>query len=96
VSFGHYSGLLDEVSIYDSALSDAVIASIYNAGSTGKCKLPYRAIATSTLMNGFVVDATVTYGGYGYTNAPLVRFIGGGGIGAQAVTVVSVWQKTHK
>ena len=40
-------------------------------------------------MNGFVVGATITDGGYGYTNTPAVRIIGGGGSGAQAVAVVS-------
>jgi hypothetical protein len=47
------------------------------------------ATATATIVNGFVVSATVSNGGYGYSNAPLVRFIGGGGSGAQAVAVVS-------
>jgi len=50
---------------------------------------PRPATATATLVDGFVVAAIVTDGGYGYTNTPLVRFIGGGGNGAQAVAVVS-------
>lgn len=50
---------------------------------------PYRASATATTNNGFVVGVNVTAGGYGYTNTPLVRIIGGGGSGAQAVAVVS-------
>ena len=41
------------------------------------------------MVNGFVVGATIIDGGYGYTNTPAVRFIGGGGGGAQAVAVVS-------
>jgi len=49
----------------------------------------YDATATATLVNDFVVGANITDGGYGYTNTPLVRFIGGGGSGAQAVAVVS-------
>jgi hypothetical protein len=36
-----FNGRLDEVSIYDRALSATEIASIYNAGSAGKCKQPY-------------------------------------------------------
>jgi hypothetical protein len=40
-------------------------------------------------VNDFVVGATITDGGYGYTNTPTVRIIGGGGSGAQAVAVVS-------
>ncbi|MEE8302485.1 MAG: LamG domain-containing protein, partial [Candidatus Tectomicrobia bacterium] len=36
--FGEYwSGLIDEVSIYDRALSSAEVQSIFNAGSAGKC-----------------------------------------------------------
>ena len=56
-----------------------------SAGFSG----PFPATATATLVDGFVVAATVTNAGYGYTNTPLVRFIGGGGSGAQAVAVVS-------
>jgi hypothetical protein len=41
------------------------------------------------VVNDFVVEATVTDGGWGYTNTPAVRILGGGGSGAQAVTVVS-------
>jgi len=47
------------------------------------------ATGIATTNNGFVVGVTVTYGGYGYTNTPQVRFIGGGGSGAPAVAVVS-------
>ena len=50
---------------------------------------PYRATATATLVNGSVVEATISELGGGYTNTPLVRFIGAGGSGAQAVAVVS-------
>src|SRR6266436_3528172 len=38
--FGYYAGLLDEVSIYNRALSAAEIAAIYNASSVGKCPPP--------------------------------------------------------
>ena len=64
--------------------------SIY-AGSAGKCRVisPRAATASATVVNGFVVGATITDGGYGYTNTPAVRIIGGGGSGAQAVAVVS-------
>jgi hypothetical protein len=40
LSYGPYSGLLDEVSIYNRALSGAEIAALYNAGTVGKCKPP--------------------------------------------------------
>jgi len=50
---------------------------------------PYVATATATVVNGFVVGATITDGGWGYTNTPPVMITGGGGTGAQAVAVVS-------
>jgi hypothetical protein len=50
---------------------------------------PYPATATATVVDGFVVDATVTDGGCGYTNAPEVLIEGGGGTGATATAVVS-------
>ena len=52
-------------------------------------ELPHAATATATMMNDFVVGATVTDEGFGYTNTPAVRIIGGGGSGALAVAVVS-------
>jgi hypothetical protein len=36
--YTHYRGAVDEVSIYNRALSDAEIQSLFNAGSAGKCK----------------------------------------------------------
>ena len=35
-----YTGLIDELGLYNRALSAAEIAAIYNAGSAGKCPLP--------------------------------------------------------
>ncbi len=51
--------------------------------------IPYAATATATVDNGFVVGATITDGGCGYSNTPSVRIIGGGGTAAHAVAVVS-------
>jgi sugar lactone lactonase YvrE len=50
---------------------------------------PRPAFAIAILTNGFVVAINLTNSGFGYTNTPLVRIIGGGGSGAQAVAVVS-------
>ena len=55
---------------------------------SGGC-LPHRATATVTLASGSVVGATITDGGCGYTNNPLVLIQGGGGTGATATAVVS-------
>jgi hypothetical protein len=84
-----FNGLIDEVSIYNRALLGTEVQAIYNAGSAGKCMPARPAAATATLVNGFVVGVTVTNPGWGYTNIPNVRIIGGGGSGAQAVAVVS-------
>ena len=84
-----FVGLIDEVSIYSCALASNEIAEIYDAGSAGKCRLPRAATASAVLSYDFVVGATITDGGYGYTNTPTVKIIGGGGSGAQAVAVLS-------
>jgi hypothetical protein len=47
------------------------------------------ATAVATVAGGFVVGAIITDGGSGYTNAPLVAIVGGGGTGAAAAAVVS-------
>jgi len=91
---GYFDGLIDEPSVYNRALSAGEIAAIYNAGSAGKCgsaitPLPRAATATATMVNDFVVGATITDGGWGYTNIPIIRISGGGGSGARAVAVVS-------
>jgi len=40
-SYGEYfGGAIDEVTVYNRALSAEEIAAIYNAGSAGKCQLP--------------------------------------------------------
>ena len=36
-----FSGIIDEVSIYNRALSPSEIAAIYEAGSAGKCRVPF-------------------------------------------------------
>ena len=44
----------------------------------------------AAVTNGFVMnDVNLTDGGYGHTNTPLVRFVGGGGSGAQGSAVIS-------
>ncbi len=45
---------------------------------------PHKAKGTAQLVEGFVVRATITDSGCGYTNAPLVLIQGGGGSGATA------------
>lgn len=50
---------------------------------------PHKAKATAQLVNGFLVGATLTDSGCGYTNAPIVLVQGGGGTGATARAIVS-------
>ena len=50
---------------------------------------PHKAKATAQLVNGFVVRATITDSGCGYTNAPLVLIQDGGGSGATARAVIT-------
>ena len=50
---------------------------------------PHKARATAEIVNGFVVGATITDPGCGYTNAPLVLILGGSGSGATASAVIS-------
>lgn len=52
------------------------------------CDQPRPATATAQVVNGFVVGATITDGGYGYTNTPLVTITGGGGSGATATSTM--------
>ncbi len=47
------------------------------------------ATATAIVSFGFVVNVEINDAGFGYTNTPMVRFIGGGGSGAGAVAAIS-------
>ena len=47
VHYGIYQGLLDEVSIYNRPLTDAEIAAVWLAGSSGKCKLRVTTLTDS-------------------------------------------------
>jgi hypothetical protein len=56
----------------------------------GVASNPRMATGMAQVVNGFVVGASVTDGGSGYTNAPVVTISGGGGTGATArATVVN-------
>jgi hypothetical protein len=79
-------GGFDDVRMYDRALSRWEVQQLY--GFEAPC-LPHRAAAVATQTNGNVLGATITDGGCGYTNTPLVLILGGGGTGATATAVVS-------
>ena len=87
-----FHGILDDVRIYNRALSTSEVQQLYQYQSkttalAGACT-PYGALATAMLDNGFVVSATLTDGGCGYTNTPSVRVFGDGS-GARAVAIVT-------
>ena len=81
-----FTGSLDDVRIYNRALSSSEVAQLY--AYENFCS-PHRATALATLVSGVFTGATVLDPGCGYTNAPSVRIIGGGGSGAGATAVVS-------
>jgi hypothetical protein len=81
---GLYKGRLDDLRIYNRALSDTEATALFQYESTPQG--PRIATATAQVVNGFVVGAAITDGGYGYTNNPSVTLSGGGGSGAKATT----------
>jgi hypothetical protein len=82
---GSFIGKIDDVRIYDRALSGAEVVALYSRESTTPSRL---ATATAQVVNGFLVGASITDGGFGYTNSPLVTISGGGGAGAAATAVM--------
>ncbi|MBI2928136.1 MAG: LamG domain-containing protein [Verrucomicrobia bacterium] len=81
-----FKGRIDEIRIYNRALTSDEVAHLYTY--EGPCS-PHKARATAQVVNGFVVGATITDAGCGYTEAPLVLIQGGGGSGGTATAVVS-------
>jgi hypothetical protein len=90
-----FHGVLDDIRIYSRGLSSNEVAQLYaiESNPTPPCS-PHAATATGTLYSGFLVDATITDGGCGYTNAPAVVIKGGGGNGATATATVVGGQVT--
>ena len=80
----YFPGSIDDVRIYNRALSDGEVKALYDYESTPQPLNPRIATATAQLVNGFVVGATITDGGYGYVENPVVAITGGGGTGARA------------
>jgi hypothetical protein len=70
--YGYYLGLLDEVSIYNRTLTATEIASIFNAGSAGKCQppIPPMTIVQPTNETVFVGD-TAMFSVTAYGSKPL-------------------------
>jgi Concanavalin A-like lectin/glucanases superfamily len=84
-----FNGFIDEVRVYSRALSDSEVKGLYTYETNPQPLKVRPATATAQVVNNFLVGATITDGGYGYTNAPGVTIVGSGGQGAVLSTVVS-------
>lgn len=84
VSGWYFKGHIDDIGMWNRALSEKEVSDLYNAVESG----PRIATATPQIINGFVVGTTITDGGSGYTTAPIITISGGGGTGARAVATV--------
>jgi hypothetical protein len=68
----NYGGLIDELSLYNRALSSNEIAAIYNAGSAGKCFTPMApAITTQPTNQTVLTGGTATFSVTASGTAPL-------------------------
>lgn len=84
-----FAGELDDVRIYNRALTDAEVKGLFNYESIPQPQPVHQATATAQLDNGFLVNILISDGGYGYTNVPNVTIVGGGGHGATALASIS-------
>jgi hypothetical protein len=84
-----FNGALDDVRIYNRALSSNEVSQLYQYESAPRPCFPHAATATATVVNEFVVAINVTDPSCGYTNPPYVQILGGGGTGAGAYSTVS-------
>jgi len=90
-SASHFAGLIDDIRIYNRALSAAEAAALYAFESAPNPCIPHRATATAQVVNGFIVGITITDPGCGYTNTspPAVIFRDSTGTGAAATAIVN-------
>lgn len=84
----YLKGSLRSLRIYHRALSDADISGLHRFEVIPRSLHSRGATAVAQVVNGFVVGATLTDGGIGYTNTPTVTITGGGGQGAAATATV--------
>jgi len=84
-----WRGAINDVRVYNRALSTIEVAQLYAYDSLPLPCVPYSATATATVVGGFVVGITPTDSGCGYTNTPSVYIVGGGGAGATATATVT-------
>ena len=80
--------IVDDVRVYNRALSEMEVKALYGYESVPQKTDPRQATATAIVVNGFVVGATITDGGSGYAKIPKVVISGGGGSGATAIASI--------
>jgi hypothetical protein len=92
-----FTGVLDELTIYRRALSDAEFAAIAAARAAGKCALPPET--TSQIYNlstGFSLQANPngpwTYGSMTGLDGPLVRLEGSGQFSSDNGVPIGIWR----
>ena len=85
-----YAATANPVRIVGFALREVVAIAAGHAHTVALQRLAVSkpAAASAQVVNGFVVGVLLTGRGFGYTNAPAVRIVGGGGAGAVAQAVV--------
>jgi hypothetical protein len=86
-SLGFMNGLLDEVTVYNRALTQTELESIFSAGSAGKCKPPTAgspALVPTT--GGNLGQTTLTITGVDFTSATTALLVKG----AQQIAAASV------
>jgi len=84
-----FQGAIDDVRVYNRALSASEVQQLYQYESQPPSCIAHAATATATVVNGFVIGATITDVGCGYTTTPAVLIQGGGGTGAKATASMS-------
>lgn len=65
-----FNGLIDEVAVYNQALSGAAIQAIYNAGSSGKCGVP-PLMVTQPQSQTVLVGSSASFSASAVGTAPL-------------------------
>ena len=83
---GIFQGDIDDVRIYNRALSESEVKAIraYDLQCT-----PHQAKATLQIVNGFIVSATITDPGCGYSSPPIILIKSSTGAGATASATIA-------
>jgi len=82
-----YSGAMKSFAYYNRALTDFEVKALDEYSNPKPPLYPHNAYAVAQVVNGFIVGATITDGGYGYISNPTVTIAGGGGVGAKATSI---------